>query len=151
LVYPSQYVVDHGSWVRELPQALQALLQQISLEHPPVHLEQLVEFPAVQLREVFPTAQQQPFLPLDEFALLRPLAEELGLAHFVDGRVGMLHDVEFVVDDLTLRRPVLDAQAEGLPHVNAGRLNAFPLPVAQLAAKEHSDPPRAIDEPKHAL
>jgi hypothetical protein len=39
------------------------------------------------------------------------LAEELRLTDFVDGSVGMLHDVELVVDDLALRRPVLDTGA----------------------------------------
>jgi hypothetical protein len=39
------------------------------------------------------------FLPFDEPPFLGSLAEELGLADFVDGGVGMLHNVELVVDD----------------------------------------------------
>jgi hypothetical protein len=42
----------------------------------------------------------------------------------------MLHDVEFVIDDLALWRPMLDAQPERLPHVEARCLDALALPAA---------------------
>ena len=38
--------------------------------------------------------------------------------------------VQELLDDPALRRPVLDAQAEGLPHIHAGRLDAYALTAA---------------------
>src|SRR5438552_19102039 len=48
----------------------------------------------------------------------------------------MLQDMELVVDDLAPRRPLLNAQPEGFPHIHARRLNALPLPGHELATKE---------------
>jgi hypothetical protein len=59
---------------------------------------------------------------------LFPLTEELRLPHFVYGIVGMLDDVELVVHDLALWRPLLNAQPERFPHVHARRLNPLALP-----------------------
>jgi hypothetical protein len=65
---------------------------------------------------------------LNRFVLV--LTEELGFPYFIDGGVSMLHDVEPVVDDFALRSPVVDAQAERFPHVEAGRRDAFALRAA---------------------
>ena len=48
----------------------------------------------------------------------------------------MLHDVELVIDDAAPRNPLLHAEPERLPHVDARRLDPFPLPADQLATKE---------------
>jgi hypothetical protein len=63
------------------------------------------------------------------------LPEEFRLAHFVDSIVGVLHDMELVVDDLALGHPLLDAQPERFPHVYTDSLNAFSLPADQLATE----------------
>src|ERR1035441_4836547 len=81
------------------------------------------------------SSAQQPLLSFDEPPLLGPLSEELRLPYFIDRVIGMLHDMELVVDDLALRRPLLDAQPERLPHVYTHRRNAFPLPADQLGAE----------------
>src|ERR1019366_2774909 len=93
-------------------------------------------FTALCAGQVLPSAHQQPLLPFDQCALLFPMAEELRPPHLVDGLIDVLQDVELVIDDLALRRPLLDAQPERLPHVHARRLNPPPLPTPQLATKE---------------
>src|SRR5205807_10558740 len=42
--------------------------------------------------------------------------------------VGVLHDVELVVDDLALAGPLLDAESKRLPHIHTGGLDPPPLP-----------------------
>jgi DNA polymerase/3'-5' exonuclease PolX len=49
------------------------------------------------------------------------LAEKLCPPHFVDGLVGVLHDVELVIHDATAGSPLLNAQPERFPHVHARR------------------------------
>src|SRR5450432_1061657 len=85
--------------------------------------------------QVLPATHQQPLLPFDEPPFFRTLSKEFRLAHFVDSITGVLHDVELVVDDLALWRPLLDAQPKRLPHVDTRRLNAFPLPTDQLSTE----------------
>src|SRR5271168_489875 len=44
--------------------------------------------------------------------------------------------MELVVDDGAVRRPLLDAGLEGLPHVYAGRFDPLPLSPTQLRSEE---------------
>jgi hypothetical protein len=88
------------------------------------------------LRQIFPAAQQQPLLALDELALLPPLAKELRPAHFIDGGIGMLHHVKLVIDDLALWRPLLETEPKWLPHIYARRLEPSPLPAVQFLSEE---------------
>src|ERR1019366_2404732 len=60
LVDPLVQVVDHPPSVAAFPQPLQAVVQQVFFEDPPVQLEQAVQLPTVCLRQVLPAAQQQP-------------------------------------------------------------------------------------------
>src|SRR5262249_11613352 len=76
------------------------------------------------------------FLPFDQIAHLPPFAEELCPPHLVDRIVGVLEDVKLVIDEAASGNPFLHAEAERLPHVHARRLDPFPLPADQLAAKE---------------
>src|SRR5580700_584374 len=64
------------------------------------------------------------------------LAEKLRPTHFIDGLVGVLHDVELVIDDATAGSPLFDAQPVGFPHIHARRCNPLPLASTQLALKE---------------
>jgi hypothetical protein len=50
--------------------------------------------------------------------------------------MGVLQDVELVVDDLALWHPLLDAQPVRLPHVHTRGLDAAPLPATQLLPEE---------------
>ena len=52
--------------------------------------------------------------------------------HFIDGLVGVLQDVELVVDDGAVRSPLLNAGRVRLPHVHASRLD--PLSLACLSS-----------------
>jgi len=65
-----------------------------------------------------------------------PLRKNSARRTFVDGIVGVLHDVALVIHDPAVRNPLLKAQPEGLPHVHAGRFDATPLAGAQLFPKE---------------
>lgn len=120
-------VVQHRALVAVVPKVLQALLENVAFEHLTVHLEQPVEFPALVNRQVPLSAQQQPLLAFDQSALFLSLAEKLRFPHFVDGVIGVVDDVELVVPDFALRRPLLNAQPKRLLHVHAGGLNAFAL------------------------
>jgi hypothetical protein len=94
------------------------------------------QFPAVRICQVFPSAQQQPFIPFDEASFLWPLPEELCPPHFIDRIVGVLQHVKLVIDDLALRGPLPQAFPEWFPHVHARCLDPLPLATHQLAAKE---------------
>jgi hypothetical protein len=48
----------------------------------------------------------------------------------------MLHDVELVVDDAAVGRPLLDAEAVRFPHVDAGSFDPTPLTSAELGGEE---------------
>src|SRR5262249_2539288 len=74
--------------------------------------------------------------PLDETPHLAAFAEELRPPHFIHRVVGVLDDVELVIDDAAAWSPLLQAEPERLPHVDARRLDPFPLPADQLATKE---------------
>src|SRR6516165_8955314 len=63
--------------------------------------------------QILPSAQQQPPLPPDEPPLLWSLPEELRLSHLIDRIIGVLQDMELVVDDLALRHPLFNAFPNG--------------------------------------
>jgi hypothetical protein len=50
--------------------------------------------------------------------------------------VGVLHDVELVVDDAAAGSPLLDTPPERFPHIHARRRDAHALARAQLGLKE---------------
>jgi hypothetical protein len=79
----------------------------------------------VLIRQVFPSAQQQPFLPFDESSFLWPLPEDLCPPHFIDRIVGVLQHLKLVIDDFARRRPLLQAFPEWFPHVHAHCLDPF--------------------------
>src|SRR5260370_202961 len=59
LIYPFAQIFDHGPFVAVVPKSFQAF------EHPPVQLEQPVQYPALPPHHVLPPPQHQPFLPFD--------------------------------------------------------------------------------------
>src|SRR5260370_13685275 len=83
-----------------------------------------------------PASQKKPFLPFDHIAHFPPFTEELGPPHLVHRVVGVLDNVELVIDDAAPWNPLLQAEPEGLPHIDARRLDPFPLPADQLPPKE---------------
>jgi hypothetical protein len=83
-----------------------------------------------------PTSEQQPAFSLHHAAHPRTSAEKFRPPHFVHCFVGVLHDVELVIDDGAVRRPLLDAGFVRLPHVHAGRFDSLPLPSGQLRPEE---------------
>src|SRR5256885_1990550 len=83
-----------------------------------------------------PARQQQPALTLHHMAHHTPFAPELRAPHFIDGLVCVLHNVELVVDDGTIRCPLAQAGRVRLPHVHASRLDAPSWTKAQLATEE---------------
>jgi hypothetical protein len=85
---------------------------------------------------VNPAAQKQPALALDQATHRATLAEELCVAHFIDGRIGMLHHMELVVYDHAVRSPSLNAGRKGGPHVHARRRDLPSLPLTQLRLEE---------------
>src|SRR6266702_5109266 len=87
-------------------------------------------------RQMHPTRQQQPSLAFDQFSRRTTLAEELLTTDFIDGRSGVLHDVELVVHDATLRQPLLDALPKWVPHVHTGRSHSAALKGTQLPLEE---------------
>src|SRR2546428_14130019 len=94
LIHPPLQVVDHDSYVGVVPQPLQAFLQKIGLEHPPVDLEKPVRLSAMDLRQVLPPAQQLPFLSFDESPLLGSLPDDVRLSPSIAVIAGTLHDEE---------------------------------------------------------
>src|SRR6266568_1083204 len=83
-----------------------------------------------------PASQQQPVLALDQLPCGPTLAEEFRTPDFGNGFVGVLHDMELVVDQATLRNPLLQAQTIGLMHVHASGTDGTPLKSAQLLLEE---------------
>jgi hypothetical protein len=57
-------------------------------------------------------------------------------AHFIDGLVGVLHDVELVIDNAAPRSPLLYAPPEGLPHIHARCRDSRSLTSAQFGLEE---------------
>jgi hypothetical protein len=53
------------------------------------------------------------------------LTEKFCRPHFIDGFVGVLQNVEFVVDDATVRSPLRNAIGEWSPHIHCGRICIF--------------------------
>src|SRR5258707_15517220 len=76
------------------------------------------------------------FLPLISSRIFRPLEENLCTPHLIHRVVGVLDDVELVIDDAARGSPLLDAETERLPHIYADRLDAFALPAPQLSSEE---------------
>src|SRR6516165_754467 len=66
LVDPALQVAQHGCFVGVAPEAIQALLQQISLHHPPVEREQFIELSFLVGVQMNPAGQQQPVLSLNQ-------------------------------------------------------------------------------------
>src|SRR5580700_8467595 len=83
-----------------------------------------------------PAGQQQPMLSLDQLPCRSTRAKEFRPPDLGNGFVGVLHDVELVVDQATLRNPLLQAQTIRLMHVHASRTNRTPLKSAQLLLEE---------------
>src|SRR6202167_5418478 len=119
-----------------VPESIQRLLQQISLHHPAVEREQFIELPFLVGVQMNPAGQQQPVLALDQLARCATLAEEFRAPNLGHRFVGMLHDVELVVDQATLRNPLLQAQTIGLMHVHTSGPNRTPLKRAELLLEE---------------
>src|ERR1700739_1675588 len=56
--------------------------------------------------------------------------------YLVHGRVGVLHDMEFVIDDSAFGQPLLDTLPERIPHIYTGGLNRATLEGTQPLLKE---------------
>src|SRR4051794_5341803 len=112
-----------------VPELAERLLQQVSLVQPPVGPEQELQRLLPLEGQVLPPRQEVVPLPLDEPA---PLSREPGVLappHLVHGRPKVLHDVELVVDDPSLRGVALleGGVAERLPHVHDGQADLSAL------------------------
>src|ERR1700720_4203412 len=119
-----------------MPEPIQALLEHVSFEELAVESKQGVEFLPLVGGQVDPPAQQQPALSLDQPAQVPALAKKLCPPYFINSLVGMLHDVELVIDDAAAGSPLLDAQPKRLPHIYARHLDACSLPGAQFCIEE---------------
>jgi hypothetical protein len=65
--------------------------------------------------------------PLDDFPHRPALAEELGPPDFGHRFVGQLHDMEFVVDNVTQRGVAFDAQTKRFKHIPASGFDLLAL------------------------
>ena len=70
----------------------------------------MIELPLLVGVQMNPAGQQQPVLALDQLPPRPTLAEEFRAPNLGHRFVGMLHDVELVVDQATLPNPLLQAQ-----------------------------------------
>jgi hypothetical protein len=86
--------------------------------------------------QIHPARQQQPAFALHYTAHAPTFAKELRSAHFIDGFVGVLQNVEFVVHDAAVRGPLFDTVGERPPHIHASRRNALPLAFLQFGSKK---------------
>jgi len=127
LLYPLFEVVEHGPFIAVVPKSFQALFEHVGFKDTPVQLEEPVQDAALFRFQVLPAAQQQPLLPFDQIAHLRPFAEELGAPDLVHRVIGVLEDVELVIDDAALRSPLLnrcEAVTASRPY-SAGRVPTY--------------------------
>src|SRR6516165_175973 len=65
--------------------------------------------------------------PLTTSARCPSFAKEFRTADFIHRCGGMLHDVELVIDDTAVARPLFDALSVRLPHVHTCRPDRTPL------------------------
>ncbi len=136
LIDPVLQMAHHGSLVVIAPQPVEAFFEQVGLHDAPVQCKQFVELLLFARGQMYPARQQQPTLSLDQFPCRSALAEELGPANLVDRCIGVLHDVELVIEDAAVGQPLLDALAERFPHIHAGSLYCAALKGAQLLGEE---------------
>jgi len=136
LQHPTLQVTKHRASVDVVPQSVQAFFEQVGFHDLPVQGEQLVQLLLFGIRQIDPARQEEPSLSFHHVPHGAALAEKLRSPYFVYCLIGVLHDVEFVVDDGTVRCPLLDAGLKRLPHVYAGRLDPLPLSCTQLDSKE---------------
>ena len=136
LVDPFLQITQHGSFVAVIPQAREALLQQVGFENAPVQSEQGVQLTPLAAVQVEPTAQKQPALPPYQIPRSSSFAEELCPPHFVHRLAGMLQNVKLVVHDPALRYPLLQALPKRFPHVHTRRSNRTSLKRTQMFLEE---------------
>jgi hypothetical protein len=100
--------------------------------------------------QIHPARQQQAAFVLHYTAHAPTFPKELRSAHFADGFVGVLQNVEFVVHDAAVRSLWFDTVGERPPHIHASRRNALPLTFLQRGSKKRiqrflaGDPVRTI-------
>src|SRR5579872_1420786 len=66
LIHPFLQVVEHSAFVAIVPEPVQALFEQVSLEGAPVQLKQGDSILRVARQSVLPSANQQSLLPFDQ-------------------------------------------------------------------------------------
>src|ERR1700745_3155213 len=110
--------------------------EEVCFEYPAVERKELIEFLLLAGREVDPARQQQPALPLHQIPQPPALTEKLSPAHLINGLVGVLHDMELVIDDPAIRCVLLDAQSKRLPHIHTRRGDPHALMGTQFAHEE---------------
>jgi len=119
-----------------VPQLMERFLQHVGRVEPLVGFEQPLQRPAAVERQVLAVGQQRVLLPLDELAALAGKAGILALAHLVQRIAQMAHDMEFIEEDLRLRRVPDRRDPERLPHIHHGQLNPpalfGPQPLVEL-------------------
>ena len=136
LIDPAVQVAQHRAFIAIGPEPVQTLFQQVGLHDSAVQGKQLVELLLLMRGQMQPARQQQPTFALDQFPRRSAFTEELGSADLVDRRIGVLHDVEFVIDDAAVGQPLRDALLERFPHVDAGGPHGAALKGAQMLLKE---------------
>ena len=114
------------------PELPELLLEQVGGGQALVGAQQLLERAATGQREIGAVGEQRIALALDEGPVLRRHPLVLGAADLIH-RVGqMAQHVEFVEQNLGLRRMGLHRVAEGLPHVHHRQANPGRLLGAQV-------------------
>src|ERR1700723_4258684 len=79
LVDPFLQITQHGSFVAVIPQAREALLQQVGFENAPVQSKQGVQLTPLAAVQIEPTAQKQPALPPYQISRSSSFAEDFSL------------------------------------------------------------------------
>ena len=78
------------------------------------------------------------------------LTEKLRRPHLIDGLVGVLHDVELVVDVPHCGAVLLNAQPVRLPHIDTGRLDPRLFPRLGSSEKRRQAFPCSGSDPNHS-
>ena len=92
-------IAQHRAFVAVGPQPFQTFFQQIGLQDLRFRANSWFSCWRLSAVRMHPAAQQQPAFPFHHAPHSCALAEELRTPHFIDRLVGVLHDVELVVDD----------------------------------------------------
>ena len=121
-----------ASNARTRKDSLEGLLQQVGSVETFVGLLHAGQLGLLLPGEVPWVFQQGPSARLQRGSQLPLSSLELCAAHVVDGAIEKLNDMKAVVDDLGVRKPLLDGLLERLIHVDRDDEDLFSLLVSEL-------------------